>query len=98
MKFALIAVAAASLLLAGCQTDQAAIQEYKTEYRAIVPPESLYQCPAKPPGPKAPGGHITDSQVAEYIVKLDRAHSICSKSLEAIRAFARQAQLTVERK
>lgn len=87
----------ASLGLGACQTDQATIQEYKTEYRAIVPPESLYQCPGKPPGPKAPGGHITDSQVAEYIVKLDRAHSICSKSLQAIKAFAAQAQLTVER-
>lgn len=95
MKKLLTAIALGmGLVLAGC--DQAAIQEYKTQYQAIVPPDTFYECPGKPPRPTAPGGKIMDRQVAEYIVRLDRAHSICSRSLQAIKAFAEQAKLTVE--
>lgn len=97
MKFLSALAIIGTIFLAGCVTDEPTIQQYKTEYKAIVPPDTLYQCPGKPPKPTAPGGKIMDSQVAEYIVKLDRAHSICSKSLEAIRAFAQQAKLQVER-
>ncbi len=84
-------LAAAGLGLAGCNENQ--VIEYQTQYRAIVPPDVLYQCPGKPAKPTAP---VTDKKVAEFIVKLDNAHSVCSKSLDAIRAFAEQAKLTVE--
>jgi len=82
------------IFVTGCNEQQVA--EFKTQYRAIVPPDTFYECPGKPPRPVAPEGKIRDSQVAEYIVRLDRAHSICSRSLQAIRAFANQAKLTVE--
>jgi hypothetical protein len=83
--------------LTGCNEDAATIDQIRTQYVAIVPPNTLYECPKKParPVPDA-DGKIKDSQVAEFIVKLDSAHSICSKSLKAIKAFADQAKLRVE--
>jgi hypothetical protein len=93
-KFAIILALGASMFLAGCQHDE--IQMYKTQYQAIVPPDTFYECPKRPPRPTAPEGKIRDSQVAEYIVRLNQAHAVCSRSLEAIREFARQAKLTVE--
>jgi|SRR6185369_14116568 len=91
----LILAGLVALALAGCTADQEAqVQAIRTQYQAIVPPESLYQCPSKPARPSGP---LTDRKVAEFIVKLDNAHSICSHSLEAIKAFATQAKLSVER-
>jgi hypothetical protein len=92
-----LAVIFGLLFVAGCTTDQQAqFDMARTQYVAIVPPDTLYACPAKPPRPTAPDGKIKDSQVAEFLVKLDHAHSICSKSLKAIKAFAAQAKLKVE--
>jgi hypothetical protein len=92
MKQFFVAVALLGMtVLGGCTTDE--IQATRTQYEAIVPPDTLYECPAKPARPTEP---VTDKKVAEFIVKLDRAHSICSHSLQAIKAFAAQAQLSVE--
>jgi hypothetical protein len=81
-----------ALVLAGCETDGVK-PEALTQYQAIVPPNTLYSCPGKP---TRPTGTLTDAKVAEYIVRLDRAHSVCSKSLTHIKAFADQAKLAVE--
>lgn len=96
-KFAMmVSVVVIGLGLASCQTDQ--IQQTMTQYVAVVPPDTFYQCPGKPPRPKIPkGGAMMDSQVAEYIVRLDNAHSICSRSLQAIRAFAARSKLSIEK-
>lgn len=84
-----------ALALAGCTTDQVQqVQAIRTQYQAIIPPDSLYQCPGKP---ARPTGQLTDRKVAEFIVRLDNAHSVCSHSLEAIRTFATQAKLSIER-
>ena len=94
LAFAIMALFA----LVGCTTDeQAQLDQVKTQYVAIVPPDSLYECPKKPARPKPDAdGKIKDSQVAEFLVRLDSAHSICSKSLKAIKAFAAEAKLRVE--
>lgn len=83
-----------ALTLGGCTWDeQQQIQAIRTQYEVITPPESLYECPGKPPRPTNP---VTDRKVAEFIVKLDNAHSVCSHSLKALKAFADQAKLSVE--
>jgi hypothetical protein len=93
-KLITVVALGAGLLLAGCQEHE--IQMYKTQYQAIVPPDTFYECPKRPPRPTAPEGKIRDSQVAEYIVRLNAAHAVCSRSLQAIKAFAEQAKLQVE--
>lgn len=91
MRLAVFAVV--GLILAGCQTTQEE-QAQLTRLVAVIPPNTLYQCPPKPKKPDIK--HLRDSQVAEYIVKLDEAHSICSRSLQAIRRFAQETKTTVE--
>jgi hypothetical protein len=95
--FRIAGAAALTLFLVGCNEDAAQIAQIRTQYVAIVPPDTLYECPKKPARPAAGAdGTIKDSQVAEFLVKLDAAHSICSRNLKAIRAFATQAKLKVE--
>ncbi len=83
---------AMALALSGC--NQAAITQYRTQYQAVIPPDTLYECPATPAKPRI--STLKDSQIAEYMVRLDRAHKICSRSITALKAFADQAKLTIE--
>jgi hypothetical protein len=92
---ALLPVILLGAVLGGCVTDQKQIPvEYRTKYEAVIPPDSLYQCPKHPTPPSSK--KLTDRKVAEYLVKLDNGYKICSKSISAIRAFATEAKLTVE--
>lgn len=93
MKFA-IPLILVGFLLTGCQTTDIP-PEYRTQYVAIVPPDSLYQCPKKPAAPNP--DTMTNKQAMEYLVRLDNGYNICSRSLRAIKAFADQANLSVQK-
>lgn len=96
MKPILLALAVmAGFSVGGCVLDQSQVPPEYTRYIAVIPPNSLYQCPAKPAAPDA--DTLTDTQVAEYLVKLDNGYSICSRSLKAIKAFADGAALSVQK-
>lgn len=96
-KISVTAAVLGSLALAGCVEDDNQIEQIRTQYVAIVPPDTLYECPKRPDKPPVDAqGHMKDSQVAVYLVKINEAHRVCSKSLHAIKAFADQAKLKVE--
>jgi hypothetical protein len=95
--FKMLTLAFLAVALAGCQTTsdgdllKAAI---KNQTVVIVPPEAMYNCPGKPKPPAATG--LTDAKVAKYIVRLDRAHSLCFNSIQSLKDYIRQARARVE--
>ena len=81
-----------AVALAGCDEQQ--VQLYRTQLQVVIPPEQLYQCPVlrNLPAYKT----LTDLQVARVLVELHRNNLTCRASLDAIRAFLANAQITAQ--
>lgn len=86
-------IAAASILLAGCDTTAIPTQ-YK--YSIVLAPESLYNCPivTKWPAIKT----LSDLQVARLVVTLAENNKICKSSLDAIHSYYATAKARIEGK
>jgi hypothetical protein len=96
-KFFTILVLGAALMTAGCQTTDADILRAAIQNQTvvIVPPDAMFNCPGKPTPPSATG--LTDKKVAKYLVRLDRAHTLCFTSMQSLRDYIGQARIRIER-
>lgn len=93
MKGIMVAGALA-LALAGCGPEQGPVLISK---QFVVPdvPSALYNCPIIRNYPEV--ARLTDRQVAQLIVELQRNNTTCKNSMEAIRSFLVRAKVTVQK-
>lgn len=85
------AVLLASLFLAGCQTTQPNI--ITTQHVPIDIPVSLYNCPVLKKMPDYET--LTERQVAQLIVTLQRNNVQCRNSMDAIQKYVDEVKKTV---
>ncbi|CAB5221473.1 hypothetical protein UFOVP245_164 [uncultured Caudovirales phage] len=83
-----------SLLLSGCASNP--IKLIAPEYKVVSPPESLYNCPQLTKFDNH--GTLTNEQVGQIILKLQKNNMTCKNSLDNIRSYVEQAKQTVEKK
>lgn len=83
-----------SLFLGGCASSP--IKLIAPEYKVVSPPESLYNCPQL----KNFGNsdHLTNEQVGQIILKLQKNNMTCKNSLDNIKSYVEQAKQTIEKK
>ena len=90
----ILAISAISLILSGCSTP--AIKLLAPEYKVVSPPESLYNCPQV--NQFKATGKLTNEQVGQLILKLQKNNMICKDSLDNIRKYIDDAKNTIETK
>ena len=83
-----------ALLLSGCASDP--IKLLEPDYKVVMPPESLYDCPTIKKFPNSK--NLTNEQVGQLILKLQKNNLTCKNSLDNIQSFMEQAKATVEKK
>jgi hypothetical protein len=79
------------LLLTGCS--QTAVQLIAPEYKVIKAPDTLYNCPVETKFPKPET--LTNKQVGNLILKLQKNNVTCKNSSEAVKKFYDDAEKTV---
>jgi hypothetical protein len=84
----------ALLILSGCSTP--AIKLIAPEYKVVSPPESLYNCPQV--NQFKPTGKLTNEQVGQLILKLQKNNMICKDSLDNIHKYIDEAKANIEKK
>lgn len=89
--FVLLILALMIVVLSGC-----ASTNYVTEYKVVVAPSTLYNCPAI--GKLPPVATLTDLQVAKLLVNLAENNKICKSSLDKIKAYYIEAKTRIEGK
>ena len=79
------------LLLTGCS--QTAVQLIAPEYKIVKAPDIMYDCPVetKFPNPDT----LTNKQVGNLILKLNKNNNVCKQKLEAVKQFYNDAEKTV---
>ena len=80
------------LVLSGCQTANLITPEYKI----IKAPDSLYNCPVEKSFPKVDS--LTDKDVGNLLLKLQRNNVICKNSLNAVHTLYIDAEKTINDK
>ena len=83
-----------SCILSGCSTP--AIKLIAPEYKVVSPPETLYNCPQVHQFKAT--GKLTNEQVGQLILKLQKNNMICKDSLNNIHKYIEEAQQTIEKK
>lgn len=91
MKFAVVAAVLAGLTLSGCVTTTQVVTS--PQLMVVDIPEVLYQCPVINKFPE--WKTLTDRQVANLIVQLQRNNITCATSLKKIREFVKRAKATI---
>ena len=81
-------------LLTGCS--QTAVQLLTPEYKVIKAPDDLYNCPVETKFPKAET--LTNKQVGNLVLKLQKNNVTCKQSLDAVRQFYDDAEKTINTK
>ena len=93
MKNILVPVIAL-LTLSGCSTP--AIKLIAPEYKVVTPPESLYNCPQLTNFSNS--SKLTNEQVGQVILKLQKNNLICKDSLDNIHKYIDEAKAGIEKK
>lgn len=86
----LLLIAAAALMLAGCETDQPTIIT-TSKYKIVIPPDAMYKCPNvnNLPDPDS----LTDAQVAALISRLSQNNAVCRASINQIKVYLNKAKV-----
>jgi hypothetical protein len=95
----ILLVSIACLTLAACNTTQPVL--LAPTFEVVQPPAELYsQCDKQYTSTKAlPNPDtLTDEQIANYIIKLEKAVKICHDNNSAIKTFLEKAKKTVARR
>ena len=77
-----------ALLLAGCNDNVQVVTTYK--YMVVHPDEAMYYCPVLKKFPD--WRTLTDAQVAQTVVELQKNNITCKSSIESIRRFLKDAE------
>ena len=93
MKNILVPVTAL-LILSGCSTPT--VKLLAPEYKVITPPESLYNCPQIKDF--SASKKLTNEQVGQLILKLQKNNLICKDSLDNIHKYIDDAKAGIEKK
>jgi uncharacterized protein YcfL len=91
-KTILASILGTSLLLAGCNEND--MVQLQTQYKVVIAPNSLYNCPQVTKWPKVKT--LTDLQVARVMVQLAESNKICAASLNAVKQFYADAKVRIE--
>ena len=84
-----------SCILSGCSTP--AIKLIAPEYKVVSPPETLYNCPQVTQFNKSTD-KLTNEQVGQLILKLQKNNMVCKDSLNNIHKFMDDAKNSIESK
>lgn len=93
MKNILVPVTAL-LILSGCSTPT--VKLLAPEYKVVSPPESLYNCPQVKDFNSSK--KLTNEQVGQLILKLQKNNLICKDSLDNIHKYIDEAKAGIEKK
>lgn len=94
-KFLKIALPIALLFVfAACTPQEQQLMQYQYQYRVVLAPDSMYNCPVVTRWPKIKT--LTDLQVARLIVQLAENNKICKSSLDSIKAYYARAKREIE--
>lgn len=93
MKNILVPVIAL-FILSGCSTPT--VKLLAPEYKIVSPPESLFNCPKLTKFDNYT--QLTNEQVGQIILKLQKNNMICKDSLDNIRKYIDDAKQEVENK
>lgn len=80
------------LFLAGCNETQI-VTQYR--YMVVHPDEAMYNCPVLKEFPD--WKTLTDSQVAQTVLKLYKNNLTCKSSIESIRKYLNDADKTIKK-
>jgi uncharacterized protein YceK len=84
----------ALLTLSGCSTP--AIKLIAPEYKVVVPPDNLYNCPQVTKFDN--NKQLTNQQVGQMILTLQKNNLICKDSLDNIHKYIDSAKENIEKK
>lgn len=95
----LLGVGLIGITLSGCGTFKSDTSTtIVTQQRVVIiePPRTLYRCPqvSELPDPDT----LTNQEVANIIVELSEANSVCKTNIDAIRDYVARAKANVERR
>jgi hypothetical protein len=82
------------LVLTGCSTPT--VKLLAPEYKVVSPPESLYNCPQLKNFSN--NDRLTNEQVGQLILKLQKNNMICKDSLNNIRKYMDDASTNINNK
>lgn len=82
------------LVLTGCSTPT--VKLIAPEYKVVSPPESLYNCPQLKNFSNY--DRLTNEQVGQLILKLQKNNMICKDSLNNIRKYMDDARANINNK
>jgi len=82
------------LSLAACQSTPGTQVITTQKFTVVEPPAGMYNCPVMASYPKVET--LTDVEVAQIIVTLQRNNRTCKVSIESIKSYIGSAKKTIE--
>ena len=89
-----IALISSMLFLAGCASSP--IKLIAPEYKVVKVPNELYNCPIEKQFPNTV--KLTNEQVGQLILKLQKNNMTCKNSLDAIHEYLNEAEAKTSKK
>lgn len=86
-----IVIILAALTVSGCAS--APIKLIAPEYKVVKVPDELYNCPVEKKFPKTE--HLTNEQVGQLILKLQKNNMVCRNSLDAVHSYLDDAEAKI---